>query len=85
MTDEAALDHLQKAGYVILHNCIWPKLVRDARNSINDEVKAVINASKETLFLSAIERSVNWPKECKRLIAEIRVDGENSPIQTHIY
>ncbi len=85
MADEAALDHLQEAGYVILRNCIRPKLVRDTRNSIDDEVRAVTNASKETLFLSAIERSADWPEECKRLIAEIRVDGENSPIQTHIY
>ncbi len=85
MADEAALDHLREAGYVILRNCIRPELVRDARNSIDDEVRAVTNASKETLFLPAIERSADWPEECKRLIAEIRVDSENSPIQTHIY
>jgi hypothetical protein len=73
MVDEADRNQLRDAGYVILRNCLSPEQLRDARNSIDKEIRAVATTSTDVFFLPAIKKYSDWPEECKRLSVEIRV------------
>ncbi len=72
MVDEADRNQLRDAGYVILRTCLSLEQLRDARNSIDKELRAVATSSTDVFFLPAIKAS-DWPEECKRLSVEIRV------------
>lgn len=73
MAGEADLGHLREAGYVILKTRIESQLVRDARDSIEDQVKGLNTKSTETLWLQPFTRFEDWPSQCKRLCDEVVV------------
>jgi len=73
MVDEAARNHLREAGYVILRNCLSIQQLRDARNSIEKELRTVTKSSTDEFSVAAIKKYSDWSEECKRLSLEIMV------------
>ena len=83
MAAETDLDHLQEIGYVILKRRIEPQLVKEARTSIEERVRAVTNVSPTEHYVSLYKTSDDWLMKCKRLYHKTMVDSKMTSLKTH--